>query len=603
MTTTKTSNIPLAIEEYINFLNQTEKKSERILTKSRVDENFENYGKAINTFLAYPDIFVDLLSPKDSEFSLFFVQRIVLRVMARYRQSYSTFTRAFSKSFLAFLSRYIFTMLTPGHYGFVVSGTKKQAASIAKEKVVLDLWNKFPLLANEMQSIRVGGKLRTPYVQGVDYAEFRFTHGGQLDVVGTGSSTRGGRRHSGIFEEVIELDPTEINEVVLPLMNKQRETRQGKINPYEPHSSKIYVTTAGYTGTFAYEKLIETVCYAVLDPDRYFVLGGSYEIPLMHGLLDRDQLNETLISPSYDEDSIDREYRSIWSGTPTGAAFSTNDITDMRKVVRAEKRARRRSRDSEDFYVLSADMAKDGSANTVVSMIKVQPREFAFNYNVVNLEEIQSTDYEKVAARIKVLLAEYDAELFVYDANGIGAALRDWLNKEQFDPESGRLLPAYGIINPPSRSEKDLKKTSRDRMICYEVKASGEVAGNINKVFFSKMGSRSVRFLIKKEEALARFSKNKNFATANTNKQKSMLLPYLLTDKLEEEMRNLDIKDVSDMVNPNALLVIRRNKKIQKDYYSSVSYGIYGVHHYIEIPYYTKKRRRKSNIADYIMKF
>ena len=428
---TKTSNIPLAMEEYINFLNNSQKKSDRVLTKSRVKENFENYGKAIDVFLAYPDIFVDLLSPKDSEFSLFFVQRIVLRVMARYRQSYSTFTRAFSKSFLAFLSRYIFTMLTPGHYSFVVSGTKKQAANIAKEKVVMDLWNKFPLLANEMKSVRVGGKLRTPYVQGVDYAEFRFTHGGQLDVVGSGSSTRGGRRHSGIFEEVIELDATEINEVILPLMNKQRETKLGRINPNEPHSSKIYVTTAGYTGTYAYEKLIETICYAVIDPDRYFVLGGSYEIPLMHGLLDPDQLREVITSPTFDEDSLDREYKSIWSGTPTGAAFTTTEVADLRKIVRAEYKARKRSPDSEDFYVLSADMAKDGSANTIVTMIKVKPKEYSFLYNVINLEHITSTDYERVAARIKVLLELYDAELFVYDANGIGAALRDWLNRSE----------------------------------------------------------------------------------------------------------------------------------------------------------------------------
>ena len=600
---TKTSNIPLAMEEYINFLNNSQKKSDRVLTKSRVKENFENYGKAIDVFLAYPDIFVDLLSPKDSEFSLFFVQRIVLRVMARYRQSYSTFTRAFSKSFLAFLSRYIFTMLTPGHYSFVVSGTKKQAANIAKEKVVMDLWNKFPLLANEMKSVRVGGKLRTPYVQGVDYAEFRFTHGGQLDVVGSGSSTRGGRRHSGIFEEVIELDATEINEVILPLMNKQRETKLGRINPNEPHSSKIYVTTAGYTGTYAYEKLIETICYAVIDPDRYFVLGGSYEIPLMHGLLDPDQLREVITSPTFDEDSLDREYKSIWSGTPTGAAFTTTEVADLRKIVRAEYKARKRSPDSEDFYVLSADMAKDGSANTIVTMIKVKPKEYSFLYNVINLEHITSTDYERVAARIKVLLELYDAELFVYDANGIGAALRDWLNKEQFDPETNRLLPAYGIINPPEKSKKDLRSVPKARTICYEIKAVGDVAGNINKVFFSKMGSKTIRFLLKKEQALQHFAQYKKFTEASNQKQKSMLLPYLLTDKLEEEMKNLDIKDVSDRVNPNTLLVIQRNKKIQKDYYSSLSYGIYGIHNYLEIPYYTKKRRKKVNLADYIMKY
>lgn len=599
---TKTSSIPLAIEEYINFLNKSEKRADRVLTKTRVDANFENYGKAIDIFLAYPDVFVDLLSPRDSDFSLFFVQRIVLRMMARYRQSYSVFPRAFSKSFLAFLSRYIYTMLIPGHYSFVVSGTKKQAAQIAKEKVVMDLWNKFPLLANEMQSVRVGGKLRTPYVSGIDYAEFRFTHGGQLDVVGSGSSTRGGRRHSGIFEEVIELDPTEINEVILPLMNKQRTTKLGQVNPNEPHSSKIFVTTAGFMGTYAYEKLIETICYAVIDPDRYAVLGGTYILPLMHGILDPDQLREVITSPTFSEDSLDREYKSIWSGTPVGAAFTTTEVSDLRKIVRAELKARKREKGSEDFYVLSADMAKDGTANTVVTILKVRPGEFAFSYQLVNLEQINTTDYEKVSARIKKLLMLYEAELFVYDANGIGAALRDWLNKEQYDTETSSILPAYGIINPPDKSRRDIKPVARSRTICYEVKAVGDVAGNINKVFFSKMGSKSIRFLVKKEVALQKFSETKKFSTATNRQQKSMLLPYLLTDKLEEEMRNLDIKDVSDRVNPNSLLVVRRNRKIEKDYYSSLSYGIFGVHTHIEVPYYSKKRRKKSNIADYIMK-
>ena len=139
--TKKTSNdkLPEAIENYLDFINSVQNKNKNVLTKQRVDENFEEYGKAVNSFLAYPDKLVDLMSPRESSFSLFFVQRIVLRAMARHRQSYHTFTRAFSKSFLAFLSRYIFTMLVPRHYSFVVSGTKKQAANIAKEKVVMDL--------------------------------------------------------------------------------------------------------------------------------------------------------------------------------------------------------------------------------------------------------------------------------------------------------------------------------------------------------------------------------------------------------------------------------------------------------------------------------
>ena len=72
-------------------------------------------------------------------------------------------------------------------------------------------------------------------------------------------------------------------------------------------------------------------------------------------------------------------------------------------------------------------------------------------------------------------------------------------------------------------------------------------------------------------------------------------------DKLQEEMRNLDVVDVSDNVNPNQLKVKRRSSKIQKDFFSAAEYGIYAVHNYIEVPYYTKKQRKKRNVADYIM--
>jgi len=133
------SKLPLAIEQYLDFINSAQDASKKLLTKGRVAEHFEDYGRAIDMFLAYPDKLVELMVPNDSTFGLYFVQKIVLRAMARHRQSYHTFTRAFSKSFLAFLSRYIFTMLVPRHYSFVVSGTKKQAANIAKEKIIMDL--------------------------------------------------------------------------------------------------------------------------------------------------------------------------------------------------------------------------------------------------------------------------------------------------------------------------------------------------------------------------------------------------------------------------------------------------------------------------------
>jgi hypothetical protein len=132
------SGLPQEIENYLNFLNKTAGSTDKLVTKSRIDKNFDDFGKAINTFLVYPDVFVDLIK-KEEDFDLFFFQRLLLRIMSRHRQSYHTFTRGLSKSFLAFLSRYITTMLTPRHKAFIVAGTKLQAANIAKEKVTQDL--------------------------------------------------------------------------------------------------------------------------------------------------------------------------------------------------------------------------------------------------------------------------------------------------------------------------------------------------------------------------------------------------------------------------------------------------------------------------------
>lgn len=135
--TTDTSRDPF--REYIDFLGKTTETTHNLVTKDRINENLDKFGKAMNTFITYPDILADIMTPKSSSFSMFFLQRMVLRSMSRSRQSFHTFTRGFSKSFLAFYSRYVNTMLVPRHRSFVTAGTKSQAAQIAQEKVQGDL--------------------------------------------------------------------------------------------------------------------------------------------------------------------------------------------------------------------------------------------------------------------------------------------------------------------------------------------------------------------------------------------------------------------------------------------------------------------------------
>lgn len=157
-----------------------------------------------------------------------------------------------------------------------------------------------------MQKRKVAGKILDAYKMGKDYVEFNFKNGSSLGL----GNVRGLRRQSLIFEEVIEQDPVQVNEVYIPLLNEPRKMYNGLINPYEPQSQQIYITTAGYQNTFAYQKLTEILCRSVLEPDKYFVLCGSYRIPLACGLTATKQIEDVINSPSFSKSSFEREYES-----------------------------------------------------------------------------------------------------------------------------------------------------------------------------------------------------------------------------------------------------------------------------------------------------
>ena len=202
-----------------------------ILTEQYLIEHEELFREYADFFTAYPDIFLDLIKPEDSNFTLFFYQRIVLRAIMRFREVYVTACRAFSKSFLTILALFLQCIFIPGTKRFICAPNKNQSAQIAKEKLV-EIYDKFPLLRREV----VGGDVSdTPGNFGKDYVTLKFRNGSQFDVVGALDSQRGGRRHGGLIDEIRDHDETALNEIVLPLMNVSRRLPDNSVNIKEPN--------------------------------------------------------------------------------------------------------------------------------------------------------------------------------------------------------------------------------------------------------------------------------------------------------------------------------------------------------------------------------
>ena len=216
---------------------ELQKSSQKIgMSDERIGEVLPALTEAISFWREYPDKFIDDILPSDSKFNLFFYQRVFLRAAIRHKYCFATFPRAFSKSFLAVMVLIIRCILYPGAKLFIVSGTKEQGASIAKEKIE-ELKEMIPAFKNEINEKKS--------LYGKDYVRLEFHNGSRLDVVAARNSTRGGRRHGGLIEEVVLVDGQALNEVILPLMNVSRRTKGGVVDDAESlNKSQIYVTTA-----------------------------------------------------------------------------------------------------------------------------------------------------------------------------------------------------------------------------------------------------------------------------------------------------------------------------------------------------------------------
>lgn len=167
-----------------------------VLNEDYLKKNYDNIGNMLQIFSAYPDIFLDFITPTGSNFQLFFYQRITLRAIMRFKDVYITAPRAFSKSFITILGLILQCIFIPGTKRFICAPNKNQSAQIAKEKIV-EIYDRWPLIRKEV----LGGDISdTPGNFGKDYVTLKFRNGSQFDVVGALDSQRGGRRHGQILK-------------------------------------------------------------------------------------------------------------------------------------------------------------------------------------------------------------------------------------------------------------------------------------------------------------------------------------------------------------------------------------------------------------------
>ena len=554
-----------------------------VLNEDYLRKHKDQIGEIFGFFTAYPDIFLDLITPEDEKFELYFYQRIFLRSVMRFRKVYLTAARAFSKSFLTILGLMLQCVLIPGRKVFICAPNKSQGAQIAKEKIA-EIYKHWPLIRREV----VGGDVNDmPGNFGKDYVTIKFRNGSQFDVVGALESTLGGRRQGGLIDEVKNHDEEAISTIVLPLLNISRIAPNGKVNPKEPNQQVIYCTSAWQKTSFAYDKLISVFEDSIMQPTQAFCMGCDYRVPMLHGLLQKSYINDLKLDPSFNETSFATEYLSLWQGASQESWFDFDKLTKHRKLKNPENHAKHRA-NANQFYLVSVDVGRLND-QTVASIFRVnvdnQGRHWAALVNLkVLARTAESKTFTQQAIDIKKIIRDFQPREVVIDTNGLGMGLADEMIKPHYD-ENGEYFPAYAFSNDESYYSIQPKEAQK---ILYGIKANGPLNSKIHGNAYSRLSSGLVKFLIREQEAKSALMSTATGQKMSVFKRVERLMPHEMTTKLFDEMANLRLKRTGVSTD---IVLEQINPRYPKDKYSSFAYGLWRIKEIEEE--YTKKRRRR----------
>jgi len=322
-----------------------------------------------------------------------------------------------------------------------------------------------------------------------------------------------------------------------------------------------------------------------------FCFGGDYEIPVAHGLLDADAIEEIKEDETYSPLSFSREYGSMWSGGSDNAFFNPEIIDKCRTLKHYEtKYSLDSTQQKTGFYLMAVDVGRMDCVSLVTVLKVYQKKNGIYMKDLVYLETLATEHFEDQAIRIKKLYQDFNPRAVVVDAQGMGIGLVDFLiigNNAKDDYGRDVVLPPFGVTN---NEEYDKYLTSDSIKVLYLMRATPELNSFMHVNILNQFIGGNVRLLVGEPGAKKVMLKDKSLKNLPPLEKYTWMRPYIDTDILKEEMMNLQ---EAKSKNGRHIVLEQANKKIKKDSFSSLEYGLWWIKEQIEEP--IKKQKHREN--------
>lgn len=319
-----------------------------------------------------------------------------------------------------------------------------------------------------------------------------------------------------------------------------RRAMDGSVHESEPiNKSQIYITTAGYKSTYAYERLIDLLVRSVLRPNNAIILGGTWRIPVATGLQSKNFINDAKEGGTFNEASFDREYESKWTGDVADAFFGS-DMFDRNRILNQPEYAASGRASKSSYYILSADVGRRHDQTAVLVFNVIPQPQSASIKKLVNIITLNDEHFGDQALKLKKLYYQYKAKRIIIDANGAGIGLVDYMVKPTIDTETNETLPDFGVYAGTQADAADYYKRYRtpdcEDNAMYLMKATAPINTEAHSNTQVQLSSGKVKLLIDEREAKTKLLGTTKGQKMTPEERKEYLLPFTLTSILKDEI-------------------------------------------------------------------
>lgn len=534
----------------INFATQCE--HDRIIQledESTFGKHLWNYYEFISWAKWYPDLYVELFKGKDSNRQLHFDQRTFMRADMRFMSMYGTFSRGYAKTYTEMLDDMIAGTLFPNITMSVTAQTRENSAALMEDKYN-EILTDFPLFENEIEKVRFSK----------NDALIQFKGGAKITNLANAQTSKGRRRNRIKIEESALLNNALFEDALAPIVEVGRTTcgSLAIIDPEELNQQIHFFTTSGYRGTDEYNRSVNMV-KGMVSCNGEIVLGSDWMLPCYYG---RGSTKAQILKKKKTSNPIffAQNYEQKWVGCADNALVDVNKLMASRILTEPILEMQR---ETDEFYI-AVDVARsENTSNNQSAIVVLKVLRSPVNKRVVDIQAVNvlgvsnKMNFKNQACLIKKLKRQYKAKMVIVDGNGLGSGLVDQLLLTSYDPVTGENLGCFDTINTDNKPEVD-----NAEKCLFDMKAQGQQTKVIS-YFINAVDSNILHMLIRKQEQDFT-DKEREFFDKN-------VAPFMNTELLFMEITNLRLKVLSG----NNLTVEKVVRKIDKDKFSALSYGIF----------------------------